>query len=289
MIKQKFDYLLRSIINFRQKKECPFCGGNKLKKIDRKYLFTSLLKCDNCKLSHRHPKDNDKWLREFYQKDYSIDTHMMTKLHSDIELETLKKNNFSTLRSYDKYIKALFKVNNNLKIIDYGCSWGYNVYQLINSGYDAVGYELSIPRAKFGKAKLSVPIIYNPDQLPENNDLILSSHTIEHLNNINDFISLCKKHLKLDGIFIAFCPNGSEAYAKREPSIYHINWGAVHPNYLSVEFAQYVFKDNPYLILTGDWEFDPNQLSKWDGLSQVTNSYQEGKELLIISKPNIKI
>jgi len=69
----------------------------------------------------------------------------------------------------------------------------------------------------------------------------------------------------------------------------HVNWGDLHPNFLTVEFAQFVFKDNPYFILTGDWEFDATQISNWDGVSQITSNYQAGKELLIISKPNINI
>lgn len=289
MIKQKINYLIRSAINIGQQKKCPFCGGERLVKIDGKFIFTSLLDCDTCKLNHRHPKDNEKWLKQFYQKDYKIDTHMMTKLLTDDEIKRNKENNFSSLRSYDNYINAIFKKKGGVKIIDYGCSWGYNVYKLIKSGFLCVGYELSVPRAEFGKLKLEIPIHSDIKQLPTENDLFLSSHVIEHLSDIDEFISLSKKYLKNDGVFMAFCPNGSLPYRNREPYIWHVNWGFLHPNYLSIAFAKYAFRENPYLIITGDWSFNADQLSNWDGLSQVVGSYQEGKELLIISKPNIKI
>lgn len=289
MIKKNANYLFRSIMNIGQEKKCPFCGGTDLVKTDSKYLFTSLQRCRNCKLEHRHPKDDKEWLRRFYQTEYAIDTHMMTKLPSDAEIVKLKENNFSSLRSYQNYLDALFKEDSGIKVVDYGCSWGYNVYKLAKSGNQVVGFEISVPRAEFGKEKLGVAIYSDTEFLPVENDLVLSSHVIEHLDNINDFISVSCRLLKKDGIFMAFCPNGSDPYKKREPDIWHVSWGAVHPNSLTVEFAQYAFRNNPYLILTGDWIFDADKLAEWDGLSQITSPYQEGKELLIISKPNIKI
>lgn len=286
-LQQRLRYLMRLILNSGQKKECPYCHSTDLSELDRKYYFSILLKCNRCGLNHRHPKDNDKFLREFYQKEYSIETHLMTKFPSNKEIEDLKQNNFPLLRSYDKYLNTLF--NEPINMIDYGCSWGYNVFKLINSGYNAVGYELSIPRAEFGKNKLGVTIFTDTQDLPKENDIILSSHVIEHLSDIEGFVSLSKKHLKPKGIFMAFCPNGSKEFREREPEIWHVNWGEVHPNYLDVEFAKTMFKNNPYLILTGDWDFNPEDISNWDGVSQIVGSNLNGKELLIISKPNITI
>lgn len=286
----KVKYFFRSALNIAQEKKCPFCGGNELKKLDGKYIVTSLLECQDCKLNHRHPRDSEKFLEKFYQVDYSISNKMMTSLPNDQEINTLKIKNFPALRAYDDYIDACFNRDpKGLKIIDYGCSWGYNVYKLKKSGYDTLGYELSIPRAKFGEEKLDVSIYTDEIDLREGNDLFLSSHVIEHLPSIGKFIDFSKKVLKEDGIFMAFCPNGGLGYAKRHPDIWHGTWGLEHPNHLSVEFAANAFKNNPYLILTGDWVFEPSQIKDWDGKSQIISPVQDGKELLIIAKPNINI
>ncbi len=286
-VSQRVSYLLRQVMNTGQRKVCPFCKQTDFSVIDRKYIFTTLIQCKNCGLSHRHPKDDEQWLRKFYQSEYSIDTHMMTKIPSDDEIRKLKESNFPNLRSYDKYIDALFK--KPLKIIDYGCSWGYNVYKLVQSGYQAVGYELSVPRAQLGMSKLNIQIYSDTDQLPGENDVIMSSHVIEHLSDINELVALSKRLLKESGVFMAFCPNGNKEYRNREPEVWHVNWGAVHPNYLDVNFAKHMFRNNPYLILTGDWDFNPEDILKWDGRSQVVGPKADGKELFIISKPNIKI
>ena len=289
MIRQKANYLLRSIANFRQEKRCPFCGSTSLEKVDSKYFFTSLLKCNNCKLEHRHPKDDKEWLNRYYQKEYAIKTHLMTTLPSDEEIEKMKAENFPSQRSYKQYLDALSGGKKGIKVIDYGCSWGYNVFKLKQEGCDVVGFEISVPRAEFGMKKLGVKIYSDTAKLPLENDIVLSSHVIEHLDSIQDFIDVSKRILKKDGLFMAFCPNGSEAYKNREPYIWHINWGGVHPNSLSLDFAKHAFRDNPYLIMTGDWVFDAGQMAAWDQRSQVTGSYQAGKELLIIAKPNIKL
>lgn len=286
MLTRKLKFLARSVLQAGQNKECPFCGSHELDRIDSKFAVVSLLKCSHCGLNHRHPKDDQRRLEKFYQQEYSINNRMMTKLPSDKEIQTLKEQNFPALRDYDGYIRAV--TGKPAKVLDYGCSWGYNVFKLIRAGHDATGYELSRPRAEFGKAKLGVPIHSDTQGLPAGNDIVFSSHVIEHLGDIRTFIDLSRKLLKPDGIFMAFCPNGSDAYRKREPGIWHVNWGDVHPNHLSVEFATQAFKDHPYLVLTGDWQFEPGQLSGWDGVSQVTGTYHAGKELLIISKPNMK-
>ena len=263
---QKLGYLNRSILNVNQQKECPFCGSQDLSVVDRKYLFTSLLKCSDCKLKHRHPKDDEKFVKKFYQSDYEIDCHMITKMPVAEELEALKRANFPDQRSYEKDIAAIFKDRKEpLKIVDYGCSWGYDVFKLNRAGHDAVGFEISVPRADYGAQNLGVTIHSSVDEIPHGIDLMFSSHVIEHLTDIKPFIEIAKSRLTPEGIFMVYCPNGSEPYMKRDPHRFHVGWGAIHPNYLSMEFAQYLFRSSPYLIQTGDNLFDHDLMESWDG------------------------
>ena len=288
---QKIDYLFRSIIHYHKRTICPNCGRIAGDLIDRKYFFTRLLKCNECRLSVRYPTDSSEFLTKFYQSEYnacySDETSSITNLPSDEELYRLMKVNFPDKRDHSRFVTALLKSNNG-KILDYGCSWGYSVFHLKTAGFDAEGFEISRPRATYGK-KLNVSIHYLQESVPVGFDLIMSNHAIEHLPVISDFIKFCSSRLKKDGIFMAFCPNGSPEYRKREPGVFHVNWGFLHPNYLDVEFAMTAFKQNPYLILTGDWNYDTMTLSSWDGNSQIVSDKRDGKELLIISKPNVRI
>jgi len=285
-IQSMVGYFTRSIANSGQAKECPYCNSKNLVVIDKKYLVTTLLKCNDCNFNHRHPKDSKSFLNKFYQTQYTVNVGMMTTLPTDEKIEELKNNNFNNERSYKEYISALFKTNEPIRILDYGCSWGYNVFKLNNEGFIATGYEVSKPRVDFGVEKLNVPIVNDITTTPNQNNLVINSHVIEHLPDLSEFFDTCKNKLTNDGILMCFCPNGNQEYRDREPHTWHVNWGGVHPNYLTAEFAQHVFKNNPYLILTDDWVFNPQLIANWDGVSQVIGDKKEGKELLIITKPN---
>jgi len=285
---QKLNYFLRSLANAGQEKKCPYCSGKQFMLIGTKYLITSLLKCKSCGLLHRHPKDSKEFLKKFYQKDYQVDVQMMTDLPSDNQIEKLKSHNFSELRDYLPIIKALIN-KPDIRMVDYGCSWGYNVFKLKQDGVDVTGFELSVPRARFGEEKLGIIIATQEKDIRKDNDLIYSSHVIEHLYAIQDFITLSRQKLKDDGIFMAFCPNGSVEYRKRDPDTYKVTWGSLHPNYLDIEFASNMFKKNPYLLLTSDWPYNLEKLEKWDGRSQYIDEDRDGYELLIVAKPNVEI
>ena len=78
----------------------------------------------------------------------------------------LKQWNFSgTPRDINTWIGVLQFLRPGGRVLDFGCSWGYGTYQLRQAGFDAVGFEVSRPRAKFGREKLGLNIIDSFDEL----------------------------------------------------------------------------------------------------------------------------
>lgn len=280
-LRTKAEYWLRSALKAGQEKRCPCCGGTDLRAIDRKYLVTWLLECRECHLRHRHPKDSPEWLEQFYQQEYAVDTHMITKLPDEETMERLRAEGFPELRDHSPYIQALLPRAG--RVLDYGCSWGYHVFKMHRAGLDAEGLEWSRPRAEFGQRNLGVTVHSDPAGIEGRYDVIISSHVIEHLASIPDLVTFSREHLLPGGLFIAFCPNGSDAFRQREPHVFHVNWGSLHPNYLDIPFAQHLFREVPHLILTGDWEFDLVELEAWDHRTQRTGEREDGKELLIVA------
>lgn len=287
----KIKYLLRSISNIFQSKKCPYCGTIDFTIIQRKYFVTSLLQCSNCRLLYRHPKDSKDFLDNFYQSEYKIDVQMMTSMPGDEEIEKLKRNNFDELIDFCPIIKALPGINEikKPKLLDYGCSWGYHVYKFKNGRMNACGYELSKPRASFGNEKLGVEIYTNKNVIPSGFDILFNSHTIEHLPDISDFISFSKRIIGERGYLVTLCPNGSTEFKNRKPDLFKVTWGELHPNYLTIEFASHIFKNNPYLIMTSDDTYDIDFIKEWNGQTQCVHKNKSGFELLIITRPNIVI
>ena len=283
---KKIKYLLRSFVHYFDKKNCSYCGNNEFMVIKKKYFITTLVECTNCFLRYRIPKDKLSYLQKFYQSEYKVANQLMTTFPTPAELKVLKDSNFKGIRDY--YMEVIKKIvkSKDLKIIDYGCSWGYFVYKMKNIGLDSAGFELSKIRSKYGEDNLGIKIYTQDAEIRNGNDIFFSSHVIEHILNLNEHFSLVKEKLSSDGFMVSFCPNGSEEFRNRNPLLYDQTWGNLHPNYISIPFLQSVFSKHPYAIFTGDDNFDLQKIANWDEKSQYVDDYKEGYELLIITKPN---
>jgi hypothetical protein len=283
----KYKYLVESALNFFSERSCPSCGYSGVKSIDQKYIVTRLFKCSNCNLLFRHPKDNALKNFKFYQKDYGQNDNITTSRPSAEELEKMKSDNFGNkdVGFYLKVFASLLKTTDfsKIKMIDYGCSWGYMTYQFKNSGINCQGYEISKPRAAFGNENLGLSILTNEEDIPGLNDIFFSSHVIEHVPSPHNMITLGKKLLKNGGYFIAESPNGSQAFRDKYPDEFHKLWGQVHPNFLTDEFYANAFKPYPYLIASSPFNGKLNEIERWDGRSQVILD-TSGSELLVIAK-----
>ena len=137
----------------------------------------------------------------------------------------------------------------NAKVLDYGCSWGYGVYQLCTAGYNTVGYEISVPRMRYGIEKLGITGFTDVGKITGDLDVFFSAHVLEHVPDLNAVFDVAKKLLKPGGIFIAVTPNGSVSFRKKMPFNFHRLWGKVHPILLTDEFI--TANLNQHLILMG--------------------------------------
>jgi 2-polyprenyl-3-methyl-5-hydroxy-6-metoxy-1,4-benzoquinol methylase len=158
----------------------------------------------------RFPKENVTNSLEFYQKSYQ--EGLTTSLPDDKELENLLSQKFKgTPKDFSGKVDLIRQYKPEGKLLDYGCSWGYGVWQLQKAGYKALGFEISRPRAKYGREKLGVDILDCADDL--NNlpgayfDVIFSSHVLEHLPDISDVFPLLHRLLKPGGMLAIFVPN----------------------------------------------------------------------------------
>lgn len=100
--------------------------------------------------------------------------------------KSLEKFKTSTFRGTEKDISDKIAVLKALmprgRVLDYGCSWGYGTFQLIAADYDAIGFEISQPRAAFGRARLGVKIISGKsalDGLAQSFDAVFASPVLE--------------------------------------------------------------------------------------------------------------
>ena len=283
--KQKIKYLFDSLVATGQKRECPFCKSGQTAEIDRKYLVTKLLECQNCHLYFRYPVDKKEVNANFYQAEYQETDHITTDLPDNETLEKMKSDGFITANKnggrYLDLFRKLFPFSSFLKILDYGSSWGYLAFQFKQAGHQVQAYEISRSRAAYGVKNLGINIVTDENLISGENHIFFSSHVIEHHPDIKAMLQLAKSLLVDGGYFIAFCPNGSLPYRLREPNAFHHNWGKVHPNYLNADFYKEIFHSSPYYIGS-----NPINLEKIHPLQKGEQVVGElsGEELMVIAR-----
>jgi 2-polyprenyl-3-methyl-5-hydroxy-6-metoxy-1,4-benzoquinol methylase len=260
---------------------CPTCGGAESDFVQRKYLVTELRKCRSCKLLFRYPYDTPTENFNFYQQEYR--QGFATECPEDEALAALLAAGFvNSDRDYSTYLEILktVGVSKGATVIEFGASWGYGVWQLARAGFRAVGYEISLPRARYAREKLGVNVVDSISEIEHKADAFFSSHVLEHVPSIREVVTIARKCVKRGGLFLALTPNGSEEFRTRNPADFQRLWNRVHPNFLTEEFYQHLFADQPLLL--GSSPYNLARIAEWNRRDQVTLPL-DGIELLCVT------
>lgn len=190
-----------------QPRNCPYCASTNTKSLGHRFFFLSLLRCEECGLMFRYPKQTDAWCKYFYMRtDTSGD-----ELPRVEDVRRLMNQKFVGTKYSVSRLIDLFSTINRGRLLDYGCSWGYGVWQYRDNGYDAVGFDLSKPKAMFGMSELGVPIIDDFTELESLSassfDYVVACHVLEHLPQIDNMLRLFSRLLRAGGKLVVLVPN----------------------------------------------------------------------------------
>lgn len=228
---------------------------------DQKYLVTTLVRCEKCELMYRSPITGDEENRSFYQKAYK--EGFTTDLPSESQLRTLLDSGFPGEKNYKKYIDVLTALgcSPGQRLFDFGCSWGYGSWQFKSYGFEVESFEISQPRANFAREKLGLRVFSSMDDVAAPVDIFFSAHVLEHVPSVAATIETALRILRPGGLFVAFTPNGSEAYRSIDPGGWHRLWGYVHPQMLDDIFYRKRFGGDSVTFDTSP--YDLGKLSRW--------------------------
>ncbi len=250
-------------------------------------MVTRLFRCSICGLQFRHPKESPTASIDFYQEAYMQEDGITTDLPDAERLRFLEHTGFGE-KNVDHYA-ALFgsmfpdRKRSDVRIIDYGCSWGYQGYQFRKHGFGYSGLEISRQRASFGRVRLGLDIVTSDTDLRADADIFFSSHVMEHLPDPGRMIATGMALLRPGGWFVAECPNGSEERRRREPILTRKAWGMVHPNLISAEFLSKAFEGVPFLLTSSPFHDLSERWEAWERNSACIGDLS-GSNLLIIAK-----
>ena len=252
---------------------CPACASPQTRLLARKYLVTSLYRCERCELMFRVPKNEPGRAERFYQKEYK--QGFTSDCPSAEELGRLVACSFSgTPKDYSSYIKFLAAagVSPGSTIYDFGCSWGYGSWQMQKSGYDVLSYEISAPRAAYAQQKLGCRMS-KPGELSASVDCLFSAHVLEHMDNPRELWEMAARILKPTGKVVLFFPNGA---LQREGI--HSTWGQVHPLLLDSAAVRVMAQASGFRALTYTSPFDLNKV-----MLRAEDGAQAGDELGVVA------
>jgi 2-polyprenyl-3-methyl-5-hydroxy-6-metoxy-1,4-benzoquinol methylase len=280
--------MIRHRLN-RQPCVCPYCGGpSPLKLLKRKKLILDIFRCDACGLIFRWPTESPEEADAYYQDEFSPNSPQISLPNKD-ELDALLKNNFAgTPLDLRPKIRLLKSVRPEGQVLDYGCSWGYGTYQLAQCGFQAMGFEISKPRAQYARDCLHVEVIDDLENLrqlpPRSFDVIFSNHVLEHLPNLKDALDLMARLLSDGGLTFHVLPNFTGKLALGGMWLHWI--GEEHPIAPTMDFfARNLHKHGFDQVRFGSSPFNDAMMAAI--LNSAGQSIQaEGDELLLLaSKP----
>ena len=243
----------------RQPCVCPYCGpAAHVRLLQRKKLLLNILQCDLCGLIFRWPMDSSDEADKYYDTEYTR-AYPQVRLPERIELERLLQTNFAgSALDLSSKIRVLTSLRRACRVLDYGCSWGYGTFQLRQQGFEAVGFDISTPRAAFARERLGVQVYHHFEELaslPDGSfDVIFSNHVIEHLPKIRDTLDLTARLLSAGGLAFHILPNFTGTTAREGKWILWI--GEEHPLAPTIDFfrrnlplhgyARVVFASSPF-------------------------------------------
>lgn len=95
------------------------------------------------------------------------------------------------------------------RVLDVGCGAGLGLRAMREAGWDPVGFEVDPVAARVAADTSGCEVLTGrlADLTAASFDVVLSSHVIEHLDDLDEFIAQCRRILAPGGRFIAYTPN----------------------------------------------------------------------------------
>ena len=210
--------------------------------MERKHLVLQLRKCEACKLQYRFPKDDAAENYHFYQDAYreSAVTDLPAASEVPHHVATSFRKIGLDLTDRLKTITAIAPIG---RLIDYGSSWGYGVYQFRKAGYDAYGFEISRTRVEFGRKALQVELSDSIASFPDTSfDVVYSAHCLEHIPNPDSALRQFARLLRPGGHLFIYAPNCGGAEARK----LGVRWGQmIGEKHVSAFTAEFFHRNLP--------------------------------------------
>jgi len=252
---------------------CSICNSSKkelLGEKDRYGLYFSVNICIDCGLVYTSPRMTQAAYNEFYNTEYR-------KLY--VGMATAGANFFENQKKKGKHIFNYFRdhqlLNENVKyVLEVGCGAGGIIDYFKDKGYQVKGIDLGEEYINYGKKEYGLNLetatladISNE----EKPDIIIYSHIMEHILDVNKEIELIKLFTKKNTLVYIEVPSIKEIHKNYEANILRYLQNA-HTFHFTLESLVNLMGKHGFELVEGN-QF-VKSIFKYTGVSKnYTNDY----------------
>ena len=212
-------------------KKCPYCNSSDLIgwAIDcsRKGPHISRVKCKKCDLIFANPMADNNELSKYYSN------YSNTKKYEGYNLKSVAKQNFKRIDKLSKNeifkeAKYISYFNNNGNFLDIGSGLGLGLAYAQKLGFKLYATEFDQNAIDFINTNFDADCFFGDlknAKYPNNFfDLIHVSHVIEHVTDLDEFITEIKRVLKKGGFVCIGTPDSSSFLYKLYNNLMFLNF-----------------------------------------------------------------
>jgi 2-polyprenyl-3-methyl-5-hydroxy-6-metoxy-1,4-benzoquinol methylase len=265
---------------------CAICGadqGELVGQKDRYGLFYATKICSSCGLVYTDPRMNEASYRQFYNEEYR-------KLYVATEKPTedfFRKQEYKGWRIFQFLSSNMIVTGTDISVLEVGCGAGGILHFFKNKGARVMGIDLGSEYVNYGRqvygldlrvgSLIDVELSFKPD-------LIIYSHVLEHLLDLDSELSLVRKLSKSDTVLYVEVPGIKEIHKHYEMNILRYFQNA-HTYHFTLETLNNLMAKNGFELICGNqFVRSAFKLRKGKQCIPITSDYLRTREYLLATE-----
>lgn len=176
---------------------------------DRLGFYVRIVLCKNCGLIRTDPRISEEFSKIFYEKYYrNLITYSLDNLNESDRLSHVFKREMIIGNGIFNFIKKNISLKKGI-VFDLGAGTGGMLNIFKKEGFEIFGVDLNETFLDYGKKKdlnLKVGSIDELKKYPKKANLIIVSHILEHLHNLDEYLKKLWECLDNDGYLYVELP-----------------------------------------------------------------------------------
>ena len=199
---------------------CPICEQNETEKLFDKDALSVVI-CNRCRLRYVNPRVNRQRLEAEYTETY----------YPPDKVERIRTDNMEWLQMTERLTELEEHHRSKGQLLDVGCGIGTFLHLAREQGWEPHGVDPSKSGSAFAKEKYKLDVrcgdIFDADFPSASFDAIVLYHVLEHISELNPFLSELRRVLKPEtGTLVIEVPNGGSLQSRLQKA----DWPYVHPH-----------------------------------------------------------